>query len=263
MKPLSRLMPAVLSFITVFSIACGISVNQRQAPERNYAMSIASDEAGAPAEAAKTGMPAPAPPPGMAAKKPADGQAGVLQSDFDREAYDHITENDFYAVKDAPLSTFSVDVDTASYSNVRRRLNDGKLPPAGAVRIEELINYFPYDYPQPKGDEPFSVNVEFASCPWKPEHRLVKIGLKGRLVQQAERPAANLVFLLDVSGSMQDENKLPLVKKAFKLLANQLTARDKAAIVVYAGATGLALPSTSFADKQIDLSLEILFDFSS
>jgi len=166
------------------------------------------------------------------------------------EAYDHLTDNPFLAVGFNPLSTFSIDVDTASYSNVRRFLNQGSLPPADAVRIEELINYFNYDYDAPTGDDPFATHMEIAGCPWTPEHRLARIGLKGMQIDEDERPASNLVFLLDVSGSMSSANKLPLLKQAMKLLTNQLGADDHIAIVVYAGAAGLVLPSTACDDDQ-------------
>jgi Ca-activated chloride channel family protein len=160
------------------------------------------------------------------------------------EAYDAVTDNAFLPVKDNPLSTFSIDVDTASYANVRRFLTSGTLPPKGAVRIEEMVNYFPYDYPQPAGDAPFSATMEVAACPWTPAHRLVRIGLKGKDVARSERPAANLVFLIDVSGSMQPANKLPLVKESLRLLIDQLDDRDLVAIAVYAGASGTVLEPT-------------------
>ncbi len=161
------------------------------------------------------------------------------------EAYSHIDENPFLEIARAPLSTFSIDVDTASYSNTRRFLKDGQLPPKDAVRIEELINYFSYDYPQPVGDAPFSVTAEISEAPWNPSHRLVAIGLQGKRIPMENMPPANLVFLLDVSGSMNEARKLPLVKSAMKMLAEQLTARDRVAMVVYAGSSGLVLPSTS------------------
>jgi Ca-activated chloride channel family protein len=160
------------------------------------------------------------------------------------ESYAKIDENPFLEAARAPLSTFSIDVDTASYSNTRRFLSEGRLPPRDAVRIEELINYFSYDYPQPSGAAPFSVTAEVADCPWNLRHRLAHIGLQGRRVSTEEMPPANLVFLIDVSGSMQDPRKLPLVKSSLRTLAEQLTARDRVAIVVYAGTSGLVLPST-------------------
>jgi autotransporter-associated beta strand protein len=160
------------------------------------------------------------------------------------EAYDAITDNVFLSAKGQPLSTLSIDVDTASYANARRFITSGALPPKGAVRIEEMLNYFSYDYPQPAGDAPFSATMEVAACPWTPEHRLVRIGLKGRDVARSERPAANLVFLIDVSGSMDEPNKLPLVKQSLRLLVDQLDDRDQVSIAVYAGASGTVLEPT-------------------
>ncbi len=176
------------------------------------------------------------------------------------ESYARIVENTFRDPSKDPLSTFSIDVDTASYANVRRFLTQGVLPPKDAVRIEELINYFPYSYAPPTvADEPFAVHVEVGRCPWDETHRLAKVGLKGREIAQDKRPASNLVFLLDVSGSMMDANKLPLVKAALRLLVNKLGENDRVAIVVYAGASGLVLPSTSCQDKATILdSLERL-----
>jgi Ca-activated chloride channel family protein len=165
------------------------------------------------------------------------------------ERYAEISENPFLETTRAPLSTFSIDVDTASYANVRRFLNDGMLPPADAVRIEELINYFEYDYPQPIGDAPFSVNTEIASCPWNAKHKIVQIGLQGKKVALDNVPPSNLVFLIDVSGSMNEARKLPLLKDALRILVNQLTAKDRISIVAYAGSSGLVLPSTSAGDK--------------
>lgn len=171
------------------------------------------------------------------------------EEEFNTEEYSAIDENKFRSVKDAPLSTFSIDVDAASYSNIRRFLNQGQLPPAGAVRTEEMINYFHYDYPQPTAEHPFSINTEISACPWNSEHRLVMIGLQGKKIPTANLPASNLVFLIDVSGSMMDENKLPLVKSSLKLLVNQLREKDRLAIVVYAGNAGLVLPATSGSEK--------------
>lgn len=164
------------------------------------------------------------------------------------EQYAPIIDNPFLPVKDAPLSTFSIDVDTASYANVRRFLTQGQVPPADAVRIEELLNYFTYDYPAPKGDEPFSVNMETAPCPWQEDHLLLRVGLKGKEVHKAERPASNLVFLIDTSGSMSDEDKLPLVKQAMSMLTRELGERDRITIVTYAGEAGLKLAPTNGGD---------------
>ncbi len=166
------------------------------------------------------------------------------------EDYDNIVENQFLAAKSNPLSTFSIDVDKAAYSNVRRYLNGGSLPPAGAVRIEEMINYFDYSYPQPEADTPFSVNTEIAACPWNEQHKLVHIGLQGKKIPVTHLPPANLVFLIDVSGSMDEPNKLPLVQSSLKLLTDQLREQDKVSIVVYAGNAGLVLPSTGGSDKK-------------
>ena len=166
------------------------------------------------------------------------------RQEWNTEAYSRIYDNAFLAAETNPLSTFSVDVDTASYANVRRFLRGGELPPPDAVRIEELLNYFRFDYPEPEGGAPFSVTTETADCPWARGHRLVHIGLRARSVPQDDLPPRNLVFLLDVSGSMNDPLKLPLVKESMGLLLGQLTARDRVSIVVYAGASGLVLPPT-------------------
>jgi Ca-activated chloride channel family protein len=165
------------------------------------------------------------------------------------ERYNPISHNDYALVTDSPLSTFSIDVDTASYANVRRFLEHHTLPPASAVRIEELVNYFDYGYAPPSGEVPFATHVEIASCPWNPEHRLARIGIKGRVIEAGALPPSNLVFLLDVSGSMASQDKLPLVQRAIQLLVGELDERDRVAIVVYAGSSGLVLPSTSADDR--------------
>lgn len=172
---------------------------------------------------------------------------------FNTEEYDGITENIFHDAMRNPLSTFSIDVDAASYSNIRRFIQGGQRPPKDAVRLEEMVNYFHYEYPQPKGEDPFSINTEISSAPWNEKHKLVLIGLQGKNIPKENLPPSNLVFLIDVSGSMQDVNKLPLLKSSFKLLVQQLREQDHVAIVVYAGAAGLVLPSTSGADKKIIL----------
>lgn len=163
---------------------------------------------------------------------------------FHTEEYDRIYENEFKAVMLNPLSTFSIDVDAASYSNIRRFINEGHLPPPDAVRIEEMINYFTYEYPQPDNKHPFSITTELSTCPWNEKNLLTHIGLQGRRITAEKLPAGNLVFLIDVSGSMQPANKLPLLKNAFRLLVNQLRNIDRVAIVVYAGSSGLVLEST-------------------
>ena len=166
-----------------------------------------------------------------------------------REGYDGIVENRFKKVTDNPLSTFSIDVDGASYSNMRRFIQNGSLPPAGAVRIEEMINYFHYDYPQPMSEDPFSINTEMAECPWNTKHQLALIGLQGKKIPTEKLPQSNLVFLIDVSGSMDEPNKLPLVKASIKLLVDQLRSDDRVAMVVYAGSAGMVLPPTNGNDK--------------
>ena len=174
-------------------------------------------------------------------RKQQDAQAGERYARFD--------ENRPRTPSEQPLSTFSIDVDTASYANVRRFLTSGRLPPPDAVRIEEMVNYFRYDYPQPGGDRPFSVTLEAAECPWHSGRRLVRIGLEGRDIDRRERPAGNLVFLIDVSGSMSAANKLPLVKQALAMLVEELTENDSVAIVTYAGDAGVKLPATSGDQK--------------
>ena len=170
--------------------------------------------------------------------------------EMNTEQYDLIVENDFRSAADFPLSTFGIDVDNASYSNTRRFLKEGRLPPRDAVRIEEFVNYFNYDYPQPEGEIPFTVNTEISECPWNTSHKLVHIGLQGRDIPKENMPPTNLVFLLDVSGSMNDYNKLPLLKNAFNMLIKELRAEDRVAIVVYAGASGVVLPSTPGSEKR-------------
>lgn len=172
-----------------------------------------------------------------------------LNSASSNESYNPLPENEFQNVKAQPLSTFSIDVDTASYSNIRRFLNQNQLPPKASVRIEEMINYFSYQYPQPQGEDPFSVTTEMTDCPWKPTNRLLRVGIKGREISSEKRPQANLVFLVDVSGSMQEPQKLPLVQQSLKLLVEQLKNQDRVALVTYAGSSGLALPSTSIENR--------------
>jgi len=174
-------------------------------------------------------------------------EPGYIQ--HNTEGYTAIDENGFKDVLHNPLSTFSIDVDRASYSNVRRFLNMGQLPPMDAVRIEEMINYFNYDYPEPEGRHPFSVYTEISACPWNASHQLLHVGLKGKSIDKSELPPSNLVFLIDVSGSMSNANKLPLLKQAFRMLVNELRPEDRVAMVVYAGAAGLVLESTPGTEK--------------
>ncbi|MDQ6531489.1 von Willebrand factor type A domain-containing protein [Flavobacterium sp. LHD-85] len=167
-----------------------------------------------------------------------------------QEDYDAFVENAFESPKTAPLSTFSIDVDNASYTNIRRFLNNGQQVPKDAVRVEEMVNFFKYTYPQPKNEHPFSINTEVSDSPWNKNNKILKIGLQGENIPTHDLPASNLVFLIDVSGSMSDMNKLPLLKQSLKILVNELRAKDKVAIVVYAGAAGMVLPPTSGDEKK-------------
>lgn len=194
---------------------------------------------------------------GAGAMRPPSRHNGVpaIPRDLSGEEYARIVENPFRSPAVAPLSTFGVDVDRASYSNVRRIIAvDRQRPPMNAVRIEEFVNYFPYEYAPPTGRHPFGVHSEVSFAPWAREHLLVRIGLQARKVDLASAPANNLVFLIDVSGSMWNEDKLPLLKTAFRMLVEQLREQDRVAIVVYAGQAGLVLPSTSGANKQAILA---------
>lgn len=166
------------------------------------------------------------------------------------ESYAQIDENQFKRTNLSPLSTFSIDVDKASYSNIRRMINNGQKIPVDAVKIEEMVNYFKYNYPQPTNEYPFSINTELVKTPWNADSKLVRIGLQGKTYENEELPASNLTFLIDVSGSMSSQNKLPLLKSAFKLLVKQLRKKDKVSIVVYAGAAGVVLEPTSGDNKE-------------
>jgi Ca-activated chloride channel family protein len=178
------------------------------------------------------------------------GVAGGVVGGFNTEAYDRIEDNNWIEATRKPLSTFSIDVDTASYANVRRFLNQGQRPPKDAVRIEELVNYFSYAYPEPRGEQPFAITTAIGECPWNAKHRLALIGLQARHLNSENTPARNIVFLIDTSGSMFDPRKLPLVKASLALLVPTLTAKDRVAIVAYAGQAGLVLPATSGADTE-------------
>ena len=182
-----------------------------------------------------------APPPGLL--------TGLYPEDWNTEDYNAITPNIFHSPLTDPLSTFSIDVDTATYSNVRRMLNQGQLPTPNTIRAEEILNYFSYNYPEPKGEHPFSVYTEMGVCPWNQKRNLVHIGIQGKKIDMSKAPANNLVFLLDVSGSMDNANKLPLVKQSMDLLLENMRPQDRIAIVVYAGAAGLVLPSTSGEER--------------
>lgn len=188
-----------------------------------------------------------------------DNSNPVVCPEFNTEEYAALSENPFISVSSSPLSTFSIDVDAASYTNSRRFINDGTLPPSGAVRLEEFINYFNYEYAEPQGSDPIGAHIELAVCPWNSGHSLAKIGLKARTIPEENLPPAHLTFLLDVSGSMADYNKLPLIKQAFKFLLEKLREQDRVAIVVYAGAAGVVLQPTSGDNKlQIESALDKL-----
>ncbi len=189
------------------------------------------------------------------APKFSDPMNGIVEKDWEApqwntEEYDAVNENIFMGALRNPLSTFSIDVDVASYSNMRRFIQNGQRPPVDAVRIEEMVNYFDYHYAQPHGEDPFAVHTEISTAPWNLNHKLVHIGLQGKVIPTENLPSSNLVFLIDVSGSMSAVNKLPLLKSSFKMLVQQLREQDRVAIVVYAGAAGMVLPPTSGADKQ-------------
>ncbi|WP_310426210.1 VWA domain-containing protein [Chamaesiphon sp. VAR_48_metabat_135_sub] len=225
--------------------ACDSGVNKSSAPTgvpnqtaSKPASSAANSEIGKLEGLTGSTMDSSTPP------EPEAKRASQPEEPATNESYKSIADNQFYTADRQPLSTFSIDVDPASYSNVRRFINDGQLPPKDAVRIEEMVNYFPYDYPQPTGDKPFSINTEIASAPWNPQHKLVQIGLQGKKISMEKLPPNNLVFLLDVSGSMNEPNKLPLLKASLKLLVNELRPIDRVAVVVYAGSAGLVLTST-------------------
>jgi Ca-activated chloride channel homolog len=222
-------------------------IEEKQDAGRDAAGKLAGLRANAP-------PPMPKPAPRMASN--AFGETTEAEppsryrQDFNTATYDKVEENPFLPAASNPLSTFSIDVDTASYSNVRRFINSGSLPPKDAVRVEEMINYFTYDYREPEGDKPFSIDIDSTACPWDTSHRLLRIGLKGREVANENRPSSNLVFLLDVSGSMNPAERLPLVKQAMRLLVDKLTEKDRVAIVIYAGGSGLALNSTNGSEKE-------------
>ncbi|MBI3518470.1 MAG: von Willebrand factor type A domain-containing protein [Bacteroidetes bacterium] len=178
------------------------------------------------------------------------GGRAVVSTEYNTEEYGRIYDNEFKDSKKDPLSTFSIDVDKASYSNVRRFINQQQLPQPDAVRIEEMINYFSYNYPKPVNNQPFSITTEYTDCPWNKNHQLIHIGLQGKQIELDNLPSNNLVFLIDVSGSMESDDKLPLLKSGLRLLVEQMRPQDKVAIVVYAGAAGVVLPSTSGEHKE-------------
>lgn len=183
----------------------------------------------------------------MKIEEPLDGKN--IETDQNGEEYASLIENPFELTKSQPISTFSIDVDNASYSNIRRMINEGQKVDKNSVRIEEMVNYFKYNYPQPQNGHPFSINTEYSDSPWNTKHKLLKIGLQGKTVPMNNLPPSNIIFLIDTSGSMADENKLPLLKESLKILLNQLRPQDKVGIVAYAGSAGVVLPSTSASEK--------------
>lgn len=231
MKPLQQLTLCLLILSLIIG-GCGLNSVSTMMPVEVQASKSVSAMA----------LPASAPPRIEAALP-------VRPGEFNREQYERRTENPFLDVLQNPLSTFSVDVDTASYANLRRILNSNALPPPDSVRIEEMLNYFSYDYPQPQGEEPFAFVSELSDAPWASSHRLLHIGLQGKQVQMAQAPASNLVFLVDVSGSMNEPAKLPLLVASLKMLVGELRPQDSVAIVVYAGAAGIVLPATPGSEK--------------
>ncbi|MCU0634708.1 MAG: von Willebrand factor type A domain-containing protein, partial [Gemmatimonadaceae bacterium] len=224
-----------------------VTAAERKAERRELGMAVAAAPSTADVARA-SGAVNMAPPP---MTMPPSDRLRRPSAPWNREQYASITENPFLAVARTPLSTFAIDVDRASYANVRRFLESGARPPRDAVRIEELVNYFHYDYAAPpRTGAPLDVTVETHPAPWQPSHRLVRIGMQAQRLPVADLPAANLVFLVDVSGSMQHPAKLPLVKQSLRLLAQELRPQDRVAIAVYAGAAGLVLPSTSGREKE-------------
>ncbi|HEY6059690.1 MAG TPA: von Willebrand factor type A domain-containing protein [Gemmatimonadales bacterium] len=237
--------PAVLPNIQVMA-GQPVTVDIVLQPSSIQLNEIAVDAAAAPSTVAQLAAKAAR---GRAYAERDDEAYRVRREPWNTEEYGHKDENPFFAVSAHPLSTFSIDVDRAAYSNVRRFLLDGQAPPKDAVRIEELVNYFPYDYAGPTGDDPVAIHTELGPAPWKPQHQLLRIGLQARKIDLRGLPPSNLVFLLDVSGSMDEPNKLPLVKASITMLVNNLRHEDRVAIVVYAGSAGLVLPSTPGDEK--------------
>ena len=236
-----QLAPAALTLAEIAVTAAPAAVKGRGMTGSTAYLQVA--DAAAYHVRASVGVPGAAISPGI--------RRGADPDSFNTESYDRISENPFLAAATNPLSTFSIDVDRASYSNVRRFINQGRRPPVDAVRIEELINYFTYGYPEPEGEAPFSITTELGRAPWTPEHYLLRIGLQAPRIETEDLPPSNLVFLIDVSGSMDAPNKLPLLKRAFGLLVNELREQDRVAIVVYAGAAGLVLESTPGDRKDV------------
>lgn len=262
-RPYRTVLPSLI--LAALLASCSTTSDDRVAAQTPAAIDAAampelyapSERLAKPAPAKMLAPPAPPAPPAQAAAPVAPSLAGNAGIDaytrlaptapppLDRERYDHPTDNPVHSAREQPLSTFSIDVDTGSYANVRRMLRDGQRPPADAVRAEEFINYFDYAHPAPRDrDTPFRVSTELAPAPWNPQRQLLMIGIKGYDVPRQALPPANLVFLIDTSGSMESADKLPLLKQAFAMLVPQLRAQDRVSIVVYAGSAGLVLPPT-------------------
>lgn len=248
---ISKLLLMMLMLFMLFS-GCGFDAKEKPAsnegaPADHIAVKNKRVKREKLAQLRSVGYVATMKPAAPALKEVGSADSGTLNT----EEYGKIDENNFKDAKQNPLSTFSIDVDNASYSNVRRFINGNRLPPKDAVRIEELINYFSYDYPQPTGEHPFSIFTEVGECPWNKNRQLVHIGLQGKTLNYDDLKPCNLVFLVDSSGSMTSPHKLPLLKKSLKMLAEKLDDRDKIAIVAYAGAAGLVLPSTPATEKNV------------
>ncbi|MFH1194134.1 MAG: VWA domain-containing protein [bacterium] len=248
--------------LTLFAFACSGEIDKNPPPSDNdkpikqdqpvIKDDITTEEDEGRSEVKEIGIISPSVSTGAMKMSAAGYNSYITAEDnvnFNTEDYSRIYENTFLAVTDNPLSTFSIDVDAASYSNMRRFITSSQLPPKDAVRIEEMINYFSYDYAQPTDGHPFAIITEVGDCPWNKKTKLLHLGLQGIKIPTENLPPSNLVFLLDVSGSMEDYNKLPLLKSAFKLLVSQLRPIDKVSIVVYAGAAGVILPPTGGNEK--------------
>lgn len=244
LKPLTRMMIFVLTSFFIISCGQGIHKYHEESADKS------TPNAGAEYSKEKKDL----------STKSIEAEEDAIVADYEQveepkpefntEEYDRIVENRFVSPRTNPLSTFSIDVDRAAYANIRRYINSNQKPPQDAVRIEEMINYFDYQYKQPTDTVPFAIHYEYGLCPWNEKHQLIHIGLKGREINIEEIPAGNFVFLLDVSGSMSDDNKLPLLKSSFKVLMEKLRPIDRVAIVVYAGAAGVVLESTSCDNKE-------------
>ena len=256
--PLHFLRPAAQGFTAGLLLAiagCGVSSKPESAavpppaqPELKTEALVQHERVAADASMAKRSMRAA--PVASLAPMPAGEAFPQGYRDEQQEQYQALADNPIHSVAETPISTFSADVDTGAYANVRRLLNQGRLPPEGAVRLEEMVNYFPYDYALPTDGSPFGVTTELAASPWNPHTRLLRIGIKASDRAVAELAPANLVFLVDVSGSMDRREGLPLVKNTLKLLVDQLREQDRVSLVVYAGESRVVLEPTSGREKR-------------